>query len=101
MTYEWKDKNDMTLVKLVVDDIAGIEIELCADEKAKHGKEIEEMQTLNLYPPADEAKIAGEPGEGEMTVYKIKPSKKWELAKQDIVATFKFWMDGETNLVEQ
>ncbi len=101
MTYEWKNKEDSILAKLTVDDVEGIEIALCENEKIKHGKEIEELQTLNLYPPVDEAKIAGEADASGMTVYKIKPSKKWELAKQDIVATFKFWMDGETNLIEQ
>lgn len=101
MTYEWKNKEEKVLAKLNVDDVAGIEIELCAEEKNKHGKEIEELQTLNLYPPVDENKIAGETDATGMTVYKIKPSRKWELAKQDIVATFKFWMDGETSLVEQ
>lgn len=101
MTYEWKNKEEKVLAKLVVDDNSGIEIQLCPEEKAKHGKEIEELQTLNLYPPVDETKVTGENGANEMTVYRIKPSRKWELAKQDIVATFKFWMDGETNLFEQ
>lgn len=101
MTYEWKNKDGLVLAKLTIDEDSGINIELCASEKVKHAKEIEELQTLNLYPPVDETKIAGEPGKGEMTVYRIKPSRKWELAKQDILATFKFWMDGETNLVEQ
>lgn len=101
MTYEWKNKEEKVLARLTIDDTVGIEITLCAEEKSKHGKEIEELQTLNLYPPVDETKIAGETDASGMTVYKIKPSKKWELAKQDIVATFKFWMDGETNLVEQ
>ncbi len=101
MTYEWKNKEEKVLAKLIVDDATGIEISLCEDEKIKHGKEIEELQTLNLYPPLDEEKVAGETDTNGMTVYRFKPSKKWELAKQDIVATFKFWMDGETNLTEQ
>ncbi len=101
MTYEWKNKEGLILAKLVIDDVAGIEIELSAEEQAKHGKEIEELQTLNLYPPVNEEKISGELGTDGKVIYRIKPSKKWELAKQDILATFKFWMDGETNLVEQ
>lgn len=101
MTYEWKNKEEEVLAKLLVDDNSGIEIWLCPEEKTKHGKEIEELQTLNLYPPVDETKLAGEINANQMTIYRIKPSRKWELAKQDIVATFKFWMDGETNLIEQ
>ncbi len=101
MTYEWKNKEGRLLAWLCVDDSQGIDVKVADEIKTKHGKEIEELQTLNLYPPLDETKVAGEVSEDGMTTYRIKPSKKWELAKQDIVATFKFWLDGETNLVEQ
>lgn len=101
MKYEWKNSDGDFLASLNIDEQSGIEIVVSPEIRDKHGKEIEELQTLNLYPPVDETKINGEPSEREKTIYRIKPSKKWELAKQDIVATFKFWMDGETNLVEQ
>lgn len=101
MIYEWKNKDGGLLAWLNIEDNLGIEIRVADEVRLKHGKEIEELQTLNLYPPVDETKIAGETSDVGMTVYKIKPSKKWELAKQDIVATFKFWLDGQTNLVEQ
>ena len=101
MVYDWKNKEGALCTKLELDDTLGITILVDQETKAKHGKEIEELQTLNLYPPVDEEKVAGEMDSDGMTVYKIKPSKKWELAKQDIVATFKFWLDGETKLVEQ
>lgn len=101
MIYDWKKNDGSLLAQLSLDDASGIEIKIAPEIKLKHGREIEELQTLNLYPPLDESKVAGEITEDGMTTYRIKPSRKWELAKQDIVATFRFWLDGQTNLVEQ
>lgn len=100
MTHEWKDKDGMPLAKLTVDDEVGITIELCAEENAKHANEIEEMQTLAMYPPKNEENIKGIQQADGWTRYQFSKGKNWEFAKKDIEATFKFWIDGQTNLTE-
>jgi len=95
MTYEWKNKAGEVAVQLSVDDTTGIGIRINNEEKLKHGKEIEEMQTLNMYPPKNEEQIKGMVSpDGLWTNYEIAPGKNWEFAKKDIVATFDFWMNG-------
>lgn len=95
MTYEWKNKEGKLAAQLEIDEEKGIAIKVDQQTKDKHGKEIEELQTLNLYPPVDEEKIRGVEDDG-MTRYDIGKSRKWEFAKGDILATFNFWLGPST-----
>lgn len=100
MTQTWKNSNGETAIELMVDEVEGIVLKINNEEKLKHGKEIAEMQTLNMYPPKDEEKITGTVSEdGIWTTYEIKPGKNWEFAQKDIVATCEFWTRGLTSLV--
>lgn len=80
-------------IELAVDE-TGIVLRINEEEKLKHGKEIEELQTLNMYPPKDEEKIVGVTGDDGITTYQMVPGKNWEFAQRDIVATCEFWMNG-------
>ena len=91
MTKLWKNSKDEVAIELVVDE-TGIVLKVNEEEKAKHGKEIEELQTLNMYPPKDEEKIKGTADEGGLTVYQMVPGKNWDFAQKDILATCEFWM---------
>ncbi len=94
MTQTWKNNKGEVAIELAVDETTGIILKVSDEEKTKHGKEIEELQTLNMYPPKDEEKIKGVVGEDGLTTYQISPGKNWEFAQKDIVATCNFWMGG-------
>jgi hypothetical protein len=94
MTKTWKNNKDDLAIELTVEE-TGIVLKVNNEEKTKHGKEIEELQTLNMYPPKDENKVFGTVSDdGQWTTYEMVPGKNWEFAKKDIVATMNFWMSG-------
>lgn len=100
MTKQWKNSNGEVAIELTIDDVEGIVLKLNSEENIKHGKEVEEMQTLNMYPPRDEEKISGVADEsGSWTTYEIVPGKNWEFAQKDIVSTCDFWK-GSFNPME-
>lgn len=97
MTQIWKNNQGEVAIDLNIDESLGITLKINNEEKMKHGKEIEELQTLNMYPPRDEEKIGGVVSEdGNWTTYEMKPGKNWDYAQKDIVATMNFWMNGLT-----
>ncbi len=93
MTYEWKNNRGEPVIGLEIDEAKGITLKVNKEVKDQHGKEIEELQTLNMYPPRDEEKIEGVTStDNEWTTYEFKKGKNWEYAKKDIVGTCEFWM---------
>lgn len=108
MTRTWNDNEGKIAIELNIDDVTGIVLKISQNIKNNHASEIEELQTLNMYPPKDEEKIAGiDSDDGEWTTYEMKKGKNWEYAKKDIVNTCEFWMcsprtnqlGGQENLI--
>lgn len=93
MTQTWKNDKGEPVIELEIDEAKGITLKINKEVKGQHGKEIEELQTLDMYPPRDEEKIEGvTSADGEWTTYEFKKGKNWEYAKKDIVSTCDFWM---------
>lgn len=98
MTQTWNNNKGEPAIEIIVDEAEGINLKINKEEKAKHSKEIEELQTLNMYPPKDEEKIAGTvSSDGEWTTYEMKKGKNWDYAKKDIVCTCEFWINNDKN----
>ncbi len=98
MNRQWKNSLGENAIELLVDNVTGISLKLNNEEKVKHGKEVEELQTLDMYPPKNEEKVGGELSEdGKWTTYEFKPGKNWNFAKKDIEATCDFWMSNANN----
>lgn len=98
MTQTWNNIKGEPSIEITIDETEGITLKVNKEEKAKHSKEIEELQTLNMYPPKDEEKIAGtESPKGNWTTYEMKKGKNWDYAKKDIVNTCEFWINNDKN----
>ncbi len=93
MTRNWKNDKGETAIEIEIDEAKGITLKVNKEMKTRHGKEIEELQTLNMYPPKNEEQVEGvASAAGEWTTYEFKKGKNWEYAKNDIVNTCEFWM---------
>jgi hypothetical protein len=94
MTQTWKNDKGEPVIELEIDEAKGVTLKVNKELKAKHGKEIEELQTLNMYPPKNEDQVDGVASvDGEWTIYEFKKGKNWDYAKKDIVGTCEFWMN--------
>jgi hypothetical protein len=59
MTQTWKNDKGEPVIELEIDEAKGVTLKVNKELKAKHGKEIEELQTLNMYPPKNEDQVDG------------------------------------------
>lgn len=89
----WKNK-DGEIARIKIDD-SNITLEISEETKSRFGKDIFELQSLSMFPPLDENKIEGEKIENNWTRYVFKKGPNWERAKEEIIKTFDFWLDGE------
>ncbi len=89
----WKNK-DAEVVRIAIDD-SSIVLETNEEISNKYGKDILELQKLNMFPPFDETKMEGEKIENNWTRYIFKKGENWERAKGEIINTFDFWIDGK------